>query len=64
MPIEVEPGERRRTRGREKKIVRNNARGDAFSRAITNAARRGGPLTNGFVNHGRFKVITHRKKES
>lgn len=60
MPVEVEPGERRR--GEEKKVVRNNARGGAFSRDYQRGAE--GPLTNGFVNHGRFKVITHRKKES
>lgn len=70
MPAEVEParGEERRREegrreeeGREKKIVRNNARGGAFSRDYRRAARRGPPLT-GFVNHGRFKVITRRKK--
>lgn len=37
---------------------------EVHSRAITDARRGGAPLTNGFVNHGRFKVITHRKKES
>lgn len=42
-------------------MVRNNARGGAFSRDYRRAARRGS-LTNGFVNHRRFKVITHRKK--
>jgi len=33
---------------------------EVHSRAITDAVA-GGPLTNGSVNHGRFKVITHRQ---
>jgi len=33
---------------------------EVHSRAITDAVA-GGPLTNGSVNHGRFKVITHRR---
>jgi len=47
--------------------VRNNARGGAFSRDYRRGrggrgrGRRGVPLTNGSVNHGRFKVITHRQ---
>lgn len=57
-------GGREEEEGREKKIVRNNARGGAFSRDYRRAARRAPPPLTGFVNHGRFKVITRRKKES
>lgn len=55
-----------REEGERKKRKRRYATmpAEVHSRAITDARRGGAPLTNGFVNHGRFKVITHRKKES
>lgn len=70
MPAEVSWRERRDGRwgkGREGKKKEDGTqqcpRRCILARLLTRGARRGTPLTNGFVNHGRFKVITHRKKK-
>lgn len=52
----------RASREREEGRTRATMPAEVHSRAITDAVAEG-PLTNGFVNHERFKVITHRKKK-
>lgn len=65
MPAEVEPARGEETRGGREEGKKDRTqqcpRRCILARLPTRGAEGGPPLT-GFVNHGRFKVITRRKK--